>query len=168
MAGTTTNFVWPFPTNPDVPNVASDIQSLAAAADASLGNAFSTYVPTWSATGTGPVLGNGNITGHFKRFGKWGINMITLTAGGTTTFGTLLYRWSLPGGWTLSNLGAIYGAATVYDSSVTTAFVGSVWAASGTTVLIRTHGATTDASATVPMTPAAGDIWQIHMIAELA
>lgn len=167
MSGTTTNFTWPFPTNGDVPNVASDIQSLAAAIDGSIGNAFSTYTPAWTSTGTAPAIGNGTITGHFKRLGKWGINIITMTAGGTTTFGTLLYRWSLPPGWTMSNAPAIHGSASIYDVSANTAFTGTVWQATATTVVIRTHGAVGEASATVPMTPANGDIWQLHMLTEL-
>jgi hypothetical protein len=168
VAGTTTNFAWPFPTNGDVPNVASDIQSLASAIDTSLGAAFTAYTPAWTSTGTAPVIGTGTITGRFKKFGKWGINRITMTAGGTTTFGTLLYRWSLPATWTLFNATSIYGIASIYDTSTTTQYTGAIWAASTTTVSIRTHAATTDASATVPMTPANGDIWQLLMLVELA
>lgn len=169
MAGTTTNFAWPFPTGGDPANVSSDMQSLAAAADSSMGDAFSTYTPAWTSTGVAPVVGTGTIVGRFKRFGMWGINKITLTAGGTTTFGTLLYRWSLPAGWTLQSTTAIYGVASIYDVSVTTAYTGSIWAPSTTTVSIRTHAATTDASATVPIAaPASGDIWQLLMLVELA
>ena len=168
MSGTTTNFSWPYPTSGDVANVAPDMQNLASAADATLGNAWTAYTPSWTSTGTAPVVGNGTIVGHFKLLGKWGLARITLTAGGTTTFGTLLYRWSLPAGWTLFDTTSIYGIGSVYDSSTTTQYTGSVWAASATTVAIRTHSATTDVSATVPMTPATGDIWQLLILAELA
>lgn len=168
MSGTTTNFLWPYPTGGDVANVASDVQNLAAAADATLGNAWTAYSPSWTATGVAPVVGTGTLVGRFKFFNKWGLARITLTAGGTTTFGTLLYRWSLPPGWTLNDTTSIYGIGSVYDSSTTTQYTGSVWAASTTTVAIRTHAATTDASATVPMTPATGDIWQLLMVVELA
>lgn len=168
MSGTTTNFSWPFPTAGDAANVSTDMAALAAAVDTSLGAAFGTYTPAWTSTGVAPVVGNGTITGRFKRLGKWGVNRITLTAGGTTTFGTLLYRFSLPAGWTLSDTTSIYGMASIYDVSVTTAFSGSIWAASTTTVSIRTHAATTEASATVPIAvPATGDIWQLLMVAEL-
>lgn len=168
MAGTTTNFLWPYPTAGDPANVAPDIQALASAIDTSLGSAFGTYTPAWTSTGVAPVVGNGTITGRFKRFAKWGINRITLTAGGTTTFGTLLYRWSLPAGWTLSDTTSIYGIGSIFDVSATTQYTGAIWAASGTTVAIRTHAATTDASATVPIAaPATGDIWQLLMVAEL-
>jgi hypothetical protein len=168
MAGTTTNFAWPFPTNGDVPNVAADIQSLAAAVDGTLGNAFTAYTPAWTATGVAPVVNNGTITGRFKRFGKWGLNSITLTIGTTTTVGTLLYRWSLPAGWTLQNATSIYGVASVFDLSTTTTFVGTVSAASTTLVTIRTHNAATEASATVPVAPATGDVYNLLMVAELA
>lgn len=168
MSGTTTNFLWPFPTGGDAAQVASDVQSLASAQDGTLGNAWTAYAPSWTSTGVAPVVGNGTLVGRFKLFGKWGLARITLTAGGTTTFGTLLYRWSLPPGWTLVDTTSIYGIGSIFDSSTTTQFTGAVWAASTTTVAIRTHSATTDASQTVPMTAASGDIWQLLMLVELA
>lgn len=168
MAGTTTNFAWAFPTNGDVPNVASDIQTLAAAVDGTLGNAFTAYTPVWSATGTAPALLNGTITGRFKRFAKWGLVSITMTLGSTSTIGTLLYRWTLPAGWTLQNATSIYGVASIFDASATTTFVGTVSAASTTLVTIRTHSAATEASATVPVTPAVGDVYNLLLVTELA
>lgn len=168
MAGTTTNFSWAFPTNGDVPNVASDIQTLAAAVDATLGNAFTAYTPAWTATGVAPVLNNGTIVGRFKRFAKWGLCTITLTIGTTTTVGTLLYRFSLPAGWTLQNATSVYGIASVFDASSTTTFVGTVSAASTTLLTIRTHSAATEASATVPVTPATSDVYSLLVVAELA
>lgn len=168
MAGTTTNFVWPFPTNGDVPNVASDIQSLAAAADATLGNAWTAWTPAWSSSGVAPAIGNGTIVGRFKRFGKWGLATMTMTLGGTSSNGTLLYRWTLPAGWTLNAATQIYGSASVYDVSATTQYTGTIWAVSTTSLMIRTHAAATEVSATVPMTPASGDIFQMQIVAELA
>lgn len=168
MAGTTTNFAWPFPTNGDVPNVASDIQSAMSAADATLGNAWTTWTPVWSSTGVAPAIVGGTITGRFKRFGKWGLATMTMTLAASSTVGTLLYRWTLPAGWTLASATQIYGSASIYDLSATTQFTGTVWAVSTTSIMIRTHGATTEASATVPMTPATGDIYQMQIVAELA
>lgn len=169
MSGNTTNFAWQYPTGGDPANVAADELVFLAAIDASLGNAWSTYTPAWTSTGTAPAVNNGTIVGRYKLFGKWGVNQITLTAGGTTSYGTLLYRFSLPPAWTLLNTTSIYGVASIYDVSVTTAYSGVIWAASTTTVSIRTHAATTDASATVPIAvPASGDIWNMLMLVELA
>lgn len=168
MAGTTTNFTWPFPTNGDVPNVASDIQSLAAAADATLGNALTAWTPAWSATGTAPAIVGGTIVGRYKRFGKWGFATMTMTLAGSSTVGTLLYRWTLPPAWTLLVATQIYGVASYYDLSTTTQYTGTVWAVSTTSVTIKLHGATTDISATAPVVPATGDIYQMLMLVELA
>ena len=58
--------------------------------------AFTTYVPAWTAATTPPVLGNGTITGRFFRVGKLVYYQLVLTAGTTTTFGTGAWRFSLP------------------------------------------------------------------------
>lgn len=166
---TTTNFGWPAPVAADPANVPSDILALASAADTTLGSAWTSYTPSWTATGTAPVIGTGTIVGRFKLFAKWGIVRITMTAGGTTTFGTLLYRWSLPAGWTLSTATAIYGFGAIYDTSATTTYNASIWAPSTTTLSMRVSAGTTDVSATSPIAvPATGDIWQLLVLAELA
>lgn len=167
MSGTTTNFAWTFPTGGDVPNVASDMQTIAAAIDASLGNAFTVYTPVWSSTGTAPVIGNGTFAARFKRFGKWGLCFINMTLGTTSTVGTGLYRWTLPAGWTLQNANLIYGAGGMLDSSAGSFFAGAVWASSTTLITIRTHSATSEVGATVPVVPATGDIYQFQIVAEL-
>jgi hypothetical protein len=168
MSGTTTNFGWSYPTGGDVANVASDDQTTYSAIDASLGNALTTWTPVWSATGTAPAIGNGTITGRYKTFGKWGIATMTMTLGGTSAVGTLLYRWTLPPGWTLLSTAPVVGSGYAYDSSATTTYDGSVWAVTTTTVELRTHAATTPMSATVPFTPATGDIVNLLLRAELA
>jgi hypothetical protein len=58
--------------------------------------AWTAYSPSWTSTGTAPVLGNGTLTGSYLRIGHTIFYKIRLTAGSTTTFGTLTYQLSLP------------------------------------------------------------------------
>ena len=170
MSGTTTNFSWPFPTNGDVANVAVNMAALAAAADSTLGDAWTAYTPTWTGSGSNPVIGTGTIKGRFKRFGKWGIAEGLIAADGTTTFGTGTYSISLPAGWSFENTASIIqarGNGYVFDNSTTTTYVGYVQYATATTFTIRTHAATTQISATVPMTFATLDQIGWVVLAEL-
>ncbi|MGW1938948.1 hypothetical protein [Streptomyces goshikiensis] len=57
---------------------------------------WASYTPTWSSSGTQPILGNGTITGRWARTGNVIHYMIKLTAGSTTTYGTGNYVFSLP------------------------------------------------------------------------
>lgn len=168
MSGTTTNFAWPYPTGGDVANVATDEQTSFSAIDSTLGNAWTAYSPAWTSAGTAPVLGNGTLVGRFKKFGKWGMFRLTLTAGTTTTFGTLAYRFSLPAGWTLLDTTSIDGSGAVYDLSATTAFNASIWPVTGTTVELRTSGAASAVTNLVPTTLTTGDIIQMLCTVELA
>lgn len=58
--------------------------------------AWASYTPVWSAVTTQPVLGNGTLTGNYFQAGKLVHVRIVLNPGSTTTFGTGLYRLSLP------------------------------------------------------------------------
>lgn len=54
------------------------------------------YTPTWTATTTNPIIGNGSITGGYRRIGGQVDFWVNLQAGSTTTYGTGDYRISLP------------------------------------------------------------------------
>lgn len=54
------------------------------------------YTPTWTTSGTAPVLGNGTLTGRYQRTGKTVHFQALLTAGSTTTFGTGNWRITPP------------------------------------------------------------------------
>lgn len=57
---------------------------------------WTSFSPTWSSTGTAPVINNGTINGAYQQIGKKIDFVIRLTAGSTTTFGTNPYRFTLP------------------------------------------------------------------------
>ena len=56
----------------------------------------SIYTPTWSSSGTLPVLGNGSITAKYHQAGNLVAVAINLTMGSSTTYGTGYWRFSLP------------------------------------------------------------------------
>ena len=54
------------------------------------------WTPTWSASTTNPVIGNGTLVGRFKRDGKKIDFYIHLTIGSTTSNGVGFYSFDLP------------------------------------------------------------------------
>ena len=54
------------------------------------------YTPTWTASTTNPVIGNGSITGRYSLVNKTVTAQILVVMGSTTTFGTGAYFFSLP------------------------------------------------------------------------
>jgi len=91
--------------------------------DATLPGAWTTYVPTWTASITNPTIGNGSITGAYATFGKTVHFRIKVTDGSTTNEGNGNYSVTLPvaplagtvftfDGSTGSGVYRIYGIAT--------------------------------------------------------
>jgi hypothetical protein len=58
------------------------------------------YTPTWTASTTNPAIGNGSITGRYKRYRDLVYVEMTVTMGSTTTYGSGGYRLSVPAGLT--------------------------------------------------------------------
>lgn len=54
------------------------------------------YTPTWTSDGTQPSLGNGTITGRYKREGKTVSFKAMVSLGSTSTVGTGAYSLTLP------------------------------------------------------------------------
>lgn len=61
-----------------------------------IGDAWTSYTPVWTSSGTAPALGNGTLTGVYRQAGKLTIFRLTLTMGSTTTYGTGEYRLTYP------------------------------------------------------------------------
>jgi hypothetical protein len=59
-------------------------------------NDLTTFTPTWTATVTNPVIGNGTLEGKYMRTGKQCFVKYRLVAGSTTTFGSGDWIFSLP------------------------------------------------------------------------
>lgn len=63
---------------------------------AALFSAWDTWTPTWTSTGTQPSIGDGELSGTYKKLGKTLFYRMYLQPGNTTTFGTGQYRFSMP------------------------------------------------------------------------
>lgn len=77
---------------------ADDLQDMVDQIDSLTAPAWTTYTPTWASSGTAPAIGNGTLTGRYRRAAN--SNEVTveirLVWGTTTTSGTGVYNWSLP------------------------------------------------------------------------
>ncbi|MBD0707400.1 MULTISPECIES: hypothetical protein [unclassified Streptomyces] len=58
--------------------------------------AWTAYTPAWTAVTTNPNLGNGTLTGRYKKTGRLVHVQIDLTMGSTTTYGTGAWSLTLP------------------------------------------------------------------------
>lgn len=116
--------------------------------------AWVAYTPSWSSTGTQPVIGNGTIYGRYRRIGSLGHLNGVLTAGTTTTFGTGEWRLSLPSGWAARTLTEGYQIGHILMTCAGNTYSGNCWSSSASTVLRMVTNAAIPASvtATVPGT----------------
>lgn len=103
---------------------------------------WTSYTPTWTSSGTAPALGNGTLTGQYRRSANSDIVhwWMRLLIGSTTTFGTGIYRfgigavpapsagaklWMAPQGWIRdASSTANYSIVARWDSA-TNAFIAS-------------------------------------------
>ncbi|WP_418063947.1 hypothetical protein [Pimelobacter simplex] len=84
-----------------------------------IGDPWTAYTPTWSASTTNPVLNNGTIAGRYIKPGNLLFFRINLTMGSSTTFGSGAYALTLPPGIAIHAAGlqlvhaeAVIGSAT--------------------------------------------------------
>lgn len=121
---------------------------------------WTSYTPTWTASTTNPVIGNGTITGQYRRSANSDIVhwWLRILIGSTTTFGSGIYRfgigavpalsagaklWAAPGGWTRD-------ASSTANYSI----VGR-WDSGSNTFIASEHGSLL--TPTLPFTFANGD-----------
>lgn len=118
------------------------------------------YTPTWTSSGTAPSLGNGSIIGSYDRNGKDIHAYGQIGIGSTTTFGTGIYRFSLP----FTNLGGTHIGTSLILKSGTNYYTGVCVTDTGQNyVEITTNLASTQVQQGVPVTFATGDVirWDI-------
>jgi hypothetical protein len=117
------------------------------------------FTPTWSTSGTQPVLSNGTLLGKYERYGKLIFFTISLTAGSSTTFGTGRWEFLLPvtAGFTLGAFKAI-----MQDISVPTITVGAGFMISTTELAVTYTGDTAPGiTFNTPFTWAVNDTLQV-------
>lgn len=132
--------------------------------------AWTTYTPTWTAATTNPVLGNGTITGRYRKIGRTVHMQIDLTMGSTTTYGTGAWSLTLPVAAGAST-GSRIGVAQALGAS---RFPGQVVISAGATATSPFFPATSavsnlsSATSTVPITWATGNELRITATYEAA
>jgi hypothetical protein len=62
----------------------------------SMFDAWTPYTPSWTASTTNPVLGNGVLAGQYIKWGRTCTATVILTMGSTTTYGSGNYLFTLP------------------------------------------------------------------------
>jgi hypothetical protein len=147
-------------------------QVLTAATMNSIGAAWETYTPTWTAATTNPAIGNGFIAGRYVQIQKLVHAQIAITMGSTTTYGSGVYYFGLP----ITSKSAYYnfaalGVGTVFDVSTANAYVVSANYQTGATgyVSLRfTGGGNGDVTNTAPYTFATNDIITLNVTYEAA
>lgn len=116
------------------------------------------FTPTWTASTTNPVIGNGTLRGWYARSGSIVTATYEVIMGSTTTFGTGTYAFSLPrmSASPSVHVGAVYGTDASASGAATTGVV-QVLAGSPGTARLQATG-TGIWSPTVPITWATSDV----------
>jgi hypothetical protein len=127
-------------------------QGLTAATLNTIGAAWESYTPTWTAAGTNPNIGNGSISGQWARIQKIGLVNIFVVMGSTTTYGTSGWRFSMPSTLSINGNNTHCGNAIMFDASAGyTTSIGAIGRVSGSTIEINPQGFY-NASSTAPFT----------------
>lgn len=120
-----------------------------------LGDAWTSYNPTWAAAGTAVALGNGTVTGSFIEAGNLILWKFLVTSGTTTTYGTGNYSISLP------QTGVVlfpYPVGDIIGLSSGSVYHEGALHGTGSSTVVGASYAGSRWSATVPFTPGAGAV----------
>lgn len=138
---------------------AADVERMARQIDSLTAPGYTSWSPAWTTTGAAPALGNGTLTGDYRRAANADIVRVrfTLTMGSTTTFGTGTYFiGNLPFAPHASTIGKTVGSLYILDSGVLDKIGGLKFEdLTKLTPISATAGVVTN---TIPQTWANGDI----------
>jgi hypothetical protein len=170
MATTTPNFGWTVPTSTDlVKDGATAIETLGDAIDASLGDAYVSYTPTW----TNLTVGNGTNAFKYKQLGKTVFVKGSFTFGSTSSITGTGPSMSLPFTNISSGTPNILGQSNLTDISAATLFAGHARPTSTTAVEARYFSvsgiliaSSSQLTSTAPFTWATGDAIHFNIIYE--
>ena len=132
-----------------------------------IGAAWESWTPVWTASSVNPVIGNGTISGSYTRINKLVIAEGAIIMGSTTTYGIGTYRISLPFTAVAQN-GAV-GYASVFDASAGyVAYTGLATQASTSVFEFRIGNGLGQFQPTVPVTLANADQFRFTFIYQAA
>ena len=135
----TTNLSIPYPASTDeIADGAQNMQDIADNLDGLLGGAWTAYTPTWTGGVTNPTLGNGTLTGFYKKVGRTVVWRMRLTIGSTTNVGSGSWRFSLPVNAVavFANAGEIVGSASLFRVSPATRAIRTAYTFTNSTVAV--------------------------------
>lgn len=133
---------------------------------AGINAAWSTFTPTWTASGTAPAIGNGTVSGFYQEIGVGLLVVGHLVFGSTSTYGTGNYSFATPVSTELNSLTyAGTGTALLVDTGTATRF-GMVVVLASTIQIHYTDTTTSLVGQTVPHTWASTDEIHFSYIAE--
>ena len=144
-----------------VDGVTAPLQTQVDGKVSSTGLAWTSYTPTWTATGGTPAVGGagGSLSGAYIKIGQLCHVNITCQLGASPTglAGTTLWAFSLP----FASVWALSGTAYYYDATGSAVAGFAVRDAGGATVYLMT-GASAYVGASAPFTWAANDYLSIN------
>lgn len=126
----------------------------------------SAYTPTWTGSVTNPAIGNGTITGRYRRHGKTVTATINITTGSTTTYGSGFWSFTLP--VTADTTVSPIGSAQMLDASTGTVYTGHVIHTTSTTMVVYSHNTTAAVGQATPQTWAVNDTLRLTLTYEAA
>ena len=130
--------------------------------------AWQSYTVSWTAATTNPSIGNGTLAGRYVQIGKTVIGTIKLAMGSTTTYGSGIWRFSLPK--TSAAQGGRYGGQWRAEDVGTKIYTGTLFILDNisTVSMFARDEASSFLSNTTPHTWASGDYLFISFIYEAA
>ena len=153
---------WATIVNADVDAAAAIVQSKLAF------DAWQSYTPAWTSSGTQPVLGNGTAAGRYVQIGKTVHVQARIVLGSTSTVGTGTYFFSIPVPASANETG-VFGTAQLFDSSAGAIYIHAALVNSNSTaVLYSMAQPAVAASATAPVVPATSDEYRLKLTYEAA
>ena len=132
---------------------------------------WQSYTPIWTGSGlTLPAIGNGTLTGFWRRVGDSAQLMIKMVSGTTTTYGNGFYNWSLPAGLVIDtsklpdpNRDRAVGCAAYIDFGANV-YSGTVTVDNNGGISILGPNQTGSWSFNIPTAPTAGEANNIYTL----
>lgn len=138
------------------------------AADLNAIGTWTSYTPTWTSSPTNPAIGNGTLYGAYSQINEMVFVYIRISMGSTTTFGSGVWKLSLPVTGAKPFNFALNGWAAYVDSSAATWYNGmATYTALADEISLRwAGGGYGDVYSAQPFTWANGDTLEVRLAYE--
>lgn len=139
---------------------ATDIDAILDQIDSVTAPGWTSYTPSWTASSSNPAIGNGTISGRYRRASGGDLVhfQLRILMGGTTTYGTGIWRLTYPSSPAPSATALTFMSPCGYAYDSSSGGTYSIVGKSESTYLIIGSGAGNVGTPTQPFTWASGDI----------